>query len=221
MEKKIAEKYELIIGRHCLVKKPAYLAGAVEEAKSYQANALMIYLGAPQNSFRQPLSLLKIPQFQQVLKDNSIQLRNVIVHASYLINLANTVKREVLEFSREFLKKEIQRMTAIGLTTLVLHPGSCSTSSQLKGLEQIIQGLDEVLTSNPQVKIALETMSGKGQELGTNFQQLKFILEKSRFPARIGVCWDTCHLYSAGYDLKDHLEEVIEEFDQLIGLEKL
>src|SRR4051812_13665625 len=105
-----AKKYNLIIGRHCLLKAPNYLPEAVEEAASYDANSLMIYLGAPQNSFRQPLNVLKVPEFKKSLKENNINIDNIVVHGSYLINLANTVEKEVFDFSVDFLKKEIERM---------------------------------------------------------------------------------------------------------------
>jgi len=181
----------------------------------------MIYLGAPQNSFRQPLNVLKIPEFKQVLKENNIDISNVIVHGSYLINLANTIKKDTFNFSVKFLQEEIQRMQKIGLKTLILHPGSYLTATEEEGLTKIAQGLNLVLTENSEIKIALETMSGKGKELGTTFEQLKFIIDKVNFKGKIGVCWDTCHLDSAGYAIKNNLEQAIEEFDRVIGLEKL
>ncbi|WP_216361595.1 deoxyribonuclease IV [endosymbiont GvMRE of Glomus versiforme] len=214
-------KYNLIIGRHCRLEAPDYLLGAVKEAISYEANALMIYLGAPQNSFRQPLNVLKVSEFKQILEKNNIDINNVIVHGSYLINLANTIKKETFDFSVKFLQKEIQRMEEIGLKTLVLHPGGCLTATKEAGLNQIVRGLNLVLTKNSKVKIALETMSGKKNELGTTFEQLKFIIDKVDYKEKIGVCWDTCHLYDAGYDIKNNLEKVIKKFNKIIGLEKL
>ncbi|CAH1758688.1 374_t:CDS:10 [Entrophospora sp. SA101] len=191
------KEYNLIIGRHCLMKNPDYLPGAVKEASNYEANALMIYLGAPQNSFRQPLNVLKVSEFKQSLKENNIDINHVVVHGSYLINLANTIKQEVFNFSLELLEKEIKRMEEIGLKTLILHPGSYLTATKEEGLNQIARGLNLVLAKNSAVRIALETMSGKGKELGITFEQL-----------------------NAGYDLKNNLEQVIEEFDQIIGLDK-
>src|SRR4051794_37684655 len=171
------ENYNLIIGRHCQVKSPKHLLGAVQEALSYGSNALMIYNGAPQNSFRQPLSVLKILEFKEVIKKNQLNIANVVVHGSYLINLANTVKLEVFHYSVELLKKEIRRMEEIGLKTLVLHPGSSLGADTEKALWQIIKGLNEALEKESKVQIALETMSGKGNELGINFEQLKFIID--------------------------------------------
>jgi len=184
----LSKKYNLIIGRHCLLRAPNYLSGAVEEAASYEANSLMIYLGAPQNSFRQPLNVLKVPEFKQNLKENNIDISKVVVHGSYLINLANTIKKEVFNFSVEFLKKEIERMEEIGLKTLILHPGSYLTSTPEKGLTQIVYGLNSVLTENYAVRIALETMSGKGSELGVTFEQIKFIIDGVKFKERVGIC---------------------------------
>jgi deoxyribonuclease-4 len=178
----------LIIGRHCRLEAPDYLLGAVKEAISYEANALMIYLGAPQNSFRQPKNVLKISEFKEALKEKNIDINNVIVHGSYLINLANTIKKVTFDFSVEFLKKEIKIMQEIGLKTLVLHPGSCLTATKEKGLVQIIQGLNLVLVENTDVKITLETMSGKKNELGKTFEELKFIIDRVNFKEKIGVC---------------------------------
>jgi deoxyribonuclease-4 len=211
----------MIIGRHCRLETPDYLLGAVKEAISYEANALMIYLGAPQNSFRQPRSVLKISEFKETLKEKNIDINNVVVHGSYLVNLANTIKKETFDFSVEFLRKEIKIMEEIGLKTLVLHPGSYLTATKEKGLVQIVHGLNLVLTENPDVKIVLETMSGKRNELGKTFEELKFIIDRVNFKEKIGICLDTCHLYDAGYDIKNNLEGVIEEFNRIIGLEKL
>jgi deoxyribonuclease IV len=184
----LTNKYNLILGRHCLVRTPEYLFGAVKEALNYEANALMIYLGAPQNSFRQPLNNLKVPEFKQILKKNNINIDNVVVHGSYLINLGNAVDKKVFNYSVEFLKKEIRLMQEIGLKLLVLHPGNHLTTSKEAGLRQIIQGINLVLEENSKVRIALETMSGKGSELGTTFEQLKFIIDKVEFKTKIGVC---------------------------------
>lgn len=203
------------------MKAPHYLPGAVKEAIGYGANALMIYLGAPQNSLRQNLSILKLDEFKTLLKENNISIANVIVHGSYLLNLANTTKKSVFHFSTEFLKTEIERMEEIGLETIVLHPGSSLGAATETSLLQVVEGLNLVIKENSKVRIALETMSGKINGLGINFEQLKFIIDKTNLKEKIGVCWDTCHLYSAGYDIKNKLEEVIKDFDGIIGLEKL
>jgi deoxyribonuclease-4 len=216
------KKYNLIIGRHCSFEKPNYLPGAVKEAISYGGNALMIYLGAPQNARRRrPLTELKVSEFQKTLTENNIDINNVIVHGPYVVNLANTFNKETFDFSVKFLKKEIAKMEAIGLKTIVLHPGSALTAQPKDALSQIVEGLNLVLTESSTVRIALETMCGRGSEVGINFDQLKYIIDRTKQKERVGVCWDTCHLYSAGYDIKNNLEAIIKEFDQKIGLDKL
>ena len=214
-------EYNLIIGRHCLVKSPSFLPGAVREALNYDANALMVYLGAPQNSYRQPLSKLKISEFQSCLQKNNLNIDNVIVHGPYLINLGNTINRKIFEWSVEFLKKEIIRMEKVGLKTLIIHPGSSLDADPEASLSQIVTGLNLVLQASPNVKIALETMCQRKNEMGGNFEQLEYIINRVEQKERIGICWDTCHLYAAGYDIKNNLEKVIKEFDKKIGLEKL
>ena len=215
------KKYQLIIGRHCLFKSPNYLPGAVKEAVSYGANALMIYLGAPQNTRRRPLTELKIPEFKKTLDQNNIEIDNVIVHGPYVVNLANTSREEIFHWSVEFLKKEVARMEEIGLKTIILHPGSAVDTPIEEALSQVVKGINLILEKNSTVRIALETMCGRGSEVGINFEQLKYIMDEIEQKDRVGVCWDTCHLYTAGYDLKNNLEGVIKEFDQKIGLDKL
>ncbi|CFW92851.1 type IV apurinic/apyrimidinic endonuclease [endosymbiont DhMRE of Dentiscutata heterogama] len=215
------DNYKLIIGRHCPFKAPNYLLGAVKEALSYGSNAVMIYLGAPQNTRRRPLTELKIPEFRQILAENNIDIDNVIVHGPYVVNLANPARAEIFHWSTEFLKKEVARMEAIGLKTLILHPGSAVDAPINEALSQVAKGINLVLQSSSQVRVVLETMCGRGSEVGVNFEQLKYIIDRVEQKGRVGICWDTCHLYTAGYDIKDNLEAVIKEFDQKIGLEKL
>jgi deoxyribonuclease IV len=219
---KISNKnYKLVIGRHCLFKSPNYLPGAVKEAASYRANALMIYLGAPQNSQRRPLTELKIAEFKEVLSDNNIDVDNVIVHGPYVLNMANALQKEIFHWSVDFLKKEIARMEKIGLKTIILHPGSAVNTPTEEALSQVAKGINLVLGATSVVRIALETMCGRGSEVGINFKQLQYIIERVEQKERVGVCWDTCHLYSAGYDIKNNLEAVIKEFEKIIGLGKL
>jgi len=214
-------QYKLIIGRHVPVKSPHSLSGAVKEAVSYDANALMIYLGAPQNSRRRPLAELKIDEFKMTLNEKVIDINNVVVHGPYVVNLANTSREEIFHWSVEFLKKEVARMEEIGLKTLVLHPGSAVNTPTEEALTQVVKGINLVLEKSSAVRIALETMCGRGSEVGINFEQLKYIIDRVERKERVGVCWDTCHLYTAGYDIKNNLEAVIKEFEEKIGLKKL
>ncbi|MCE8164048.1 MAG: deoxyribonuclease IV [Candidatus Moeniiplasma glomeromycotorum] len=214
-------KYNLLIGRHCLVKSPLFLLGAVQETLTYGANSLMFHLGAPQNSFRRALEELKIPEFKQVLTENKIADSQVIVHGPYLINLANSSNPKNFFWSVEFLKKELMRAEKIGAETFVLHPGNALKTPLPTALDQVVQGLNLVLQNDTKIRIALETMSGKGSEVGITFEQLQYIITRVKSKERVGVCWDTCHLWAAGYDIKNNLETVIKEFEEKIGLEKL
>ncbi|CAG8725844.1 22772_t:CDS:1 [Gigaspora margarita] len=171
------------------MKSPHFLLGAVQEAASYGANALMIYLGAPQNSKRRPLKELKIPEFCEALRIHNIDIDNVVVHAPYTLNLANTVKEEIFNFSVELLKKEVVRMAQIGLKTLILHPGSALNAQPEKALSQVVQGINSVLNdSASDIRIALETMSQRSGEIGGKFTQLQDIISQVNQPERVGVC---------------------------------
>jgi deoxyribonuclease IV len=218
---KINKKYNLILGRHCLVKSPDFLLGAVQEALKYRANSLMVYSGAPQNSFRRPLTELKITEFKKKLVANNIDINNVVVYGPYILNLANTLDENKFQWSVEFLKKEVARMEEIGLKTIVLHPGSALSADPKKALAQVAKGLNLVLNESSNIKIALETMCQRGGEVGGTFEQLRYIIDRVEKKERIVVCWDTCHLYSVGYDIRNNLEGVIKEFEEKIGLDKL
>ena len=164
----------MIIGSHVQMKSPKYLEGAVEEALSYEANALMLYTGAPQNTRRKEISELNIEAGWKYAKEHGIE--EIIVHAPYIINLANTIKPETYELAVEFLEKEIIRTAAMGSHIMVLHPGSHVNAGVEAGTAQIIKGLNTVLNQNDDdVYIALETMAGKGSEVGRTFEELKAI----------------------------------------------
>ena len=146
----------------------------------------------------------------------------IVVHAPYIINLANTVKPETYELAVEFLEKEIIRTAAMRSHILVLHPGSHVNAGVLEGTAQIIKGLNTVLDQNDDdVYIALETMAGKGSEIGRTFDELKAIYDGVEKADRLRVCFDTCHVNDAGYDIVNHYDEVFEEFDKVIGLDQI
>lgn len=208
------------IGSHVSMSAPDFMLGSVKEALSYGANAFMLYSGAPQNTRRQPIEKLKIKEAHQLMKDNGIPLENIIMHAPYIINLANTIKPETYEIATSFLKEEIKRCHAFGAKYLVLHPGSHVNAGEEVGLNSIIKGLDEAMLDMQDTYIALETMAGKGSELGYTFAQIKYIKEHVKNSEHIKVCLDTCHINDAGYDLND-FDAILDEFDELIGLEHL
>lgn len=208
------------IGSHVSMSAPDFMLGSVKEALSYGANAFMLYSGAPQNTRRQPIEKLKIKEAHQLMKDNGIALENIIMHAPYIINLANTIKPETYEIATSFLKEEIKRCHAFGAKYLVLHPGSHVNAGEEVGLNSIIKGLDEAMLDMKDTYIALETMAGKGSELGYTFEQIKYIKEHVKNSEHIKVCLDTCHINDAGYDL-NNFDAILDEFDELIGLEHL
>lgn len=199
---------------------PKYFLGSVQEALSYKANALMIYTGPPQNTLRKPIELLRVEEAKKLLEGNNIPLENVVVHAPYIINLANCVNEKTFELAKDFLRKEIDRVQQIGAKYLVLHPGSYTTATLHEGIQKIISGLNEVLKPEDNILICLETMAGKGSEIGTSFEQLKEIMDGVRLNGKLAVCLDTCHIHDAGYDLTD-FDEILNQFDQIIGLEHL
>lgn len=209
----------LIIGSHVGYKKDSGLVGSVKEALSYNANTFMFYTGAPQNTKRLPIDLEKVKEADQLMKDNKIAKENVIVHAPYIINLA-TDDLEKREFSCNFLKEEIKRVETLGFSYLVLHPGSHVGAGTDKGIQNIADSLNKIIDKDTKVVILLETMAGKGTEVGKNFEELESIISKIKQRENIGVCLDTCHINDAGYDL-NYFDKVLDSFDKIIGLDKL
>lgn len=208
------------IGSHISLSAPDYLLGAVKEALSYNANALMIYTGAPQNTIRKPIKSFKIDEAIKLMEENDIDIKSLIVHAPYIINLANKIKPETRELAIEFLKKEIKRVEEIGAYYIVLHPGSHVNQGEEIGLLAIVEGLNEVVNEDCKVMILLETMAGKGSELGKTFEEIKFILDRVKIRDKFGVCLDTCHVNDAGYDLND-FDGILDEFDSIVGIENI
>lgn len=207
------------IGSHVGMSGKKMMLGSVEEAVSYGANTFMLYTGAPQNTRRKKIEELNIEAAWECMKKNNIH--EFIVHAPYIINLANTVKQETYELAVDFLKVEIERTQAMGSQVLVLHPGSHVDAGVEAGTAQIIKGLNEVMTKDMTCKIALETMAGKGSEIGRNFEELKTIFDGVKYPEHLGVCFDTCHVHDAGYDIINDFDGVMEEFDKILGKDKI
>jgi len=210
----------MIIGSHVSMKGKDMLYGAVKEALSYGANTFMFYTGAPQNTFRKPINQLKIDEAKALMEENNIDIDKVVVHAPYIINLANTIKTETFDLAVRFLKEEIDRCEAIGVSRMVLHPGSHVKAGEQVGLDKIVEGLNMVLNPNQHVHIALETMAGKGSELGYSFDQLQYIIKHTKYNELLGVTIDTCHMHDAGYDLTK-FDDILMEFDEKIGIDKI
>ncbi|MCU6744880.1 deoxyribonuclease IV [Suilimivivens aceti] len=205
------------LGSHVgMAGKDMFLA-SVKEAESYGANVLMLYTGAPQNTRRKEIKDLNIEKGWEYAAQAGIN--EIVVHAPYIINLANTVKPETFTLAVEFLEKEIIRTAAMRSKILVLHPGSCLDAGVDAGTAQIVKGLNQVLDQNEDdVFIALETMAGKGSEIGRSFEELARIYEGVHKKERLRVCFDTCHVNDAGYDLSYDYEGVFQHFDEVLGL---
>ena len=211
----------IFLGSHVSMKAPNYLLGSIQEALSYDANACMIYTGPPQNSKRVPIEKFKVDEAKRLMEEHDFSMERVIIHAPYIINLANSMRPDTAEFGVEFLQEELRRVEAIGASILVLHPGAHVKAGVEVGMEWIVNGLNQVLDQDDSnVVIALETMAGKGSEIGSNFEELAKIREQIHKKERIKICLDTCHIHDAGYDLTA-FDEVLDEFDSILGLENL
>ena len=206
----------LLIGSHVGYSSKTGLVGSLEEALSYGSTTFMFYTGAPQNTERSSIDINLTNEALEKMEQAGIDKNKVIVHAPYIINLANTEK---YDFAVSFLKQEIDRVEALGMKYMVLHPGSHVGLGVDVAIENITRGLNEVLGKND-VTILLETMAGKGTEVGRNFSEIKRIIDGIDDKKHIGVCMDTCHLNDAGYDMSD-FDNVLDEFDKTIGLDYL
>ena len=206
----------LIIGSHVGFKKDTQLLGALDETLSYNGNAFMFYTGAPQNTVRMPLNDDLTFKALEKMKENNISLSNVVVHAPYIINLANNKDLDKYNFSINFLKQECNRCTNLFVKKLVLHPGSHVGCGSDVGINNIINALNEVLKESD-TTILLETMAGKGTEVGKTLEEIKQIIEGVIYKDKIGICLDTCHLSDAGYDVSkfDEILDILESYNLL------
>ena len=209
----------MLLGSHVSMSGKEMLLGSSKEAASYGANTFMIYTGAPQNTRRKPIDELNIEAGIAHMKENG--MAGIVVHAPYIINLGNTTKPETFALGVEFLQKEIERTAHIGATQIVLHPGAHVGAGAEAGIARIVEGLNEVLTTDLPVQIALETMAGKGSECGRTFEELAQIIDGVVNNHRLSICMDTCHIHDAGYDIVHDFDGVLNQFDKIIGIDRL
>jgi deoxyribonuclease IV len=209
----------VLLGSHVSMSGKEMLLGSSKEAASDGGNTFMIYTGAPQNTRRKPIEELNIEAGIAHMKENGMS--NIIVHAPYIINLGNTTKPETFALGVEFLQKEIERTAHIGAAQIVLHPGAHVGAGADAGIARIIEGLNEVLATDFPVQIALETMAGKGSECGRTFDELAQIIDGVVNNHRLSICMDTCHIHDAGYNIVDDFDGVLNEFDKIIGIDRL
>ena len=215
----LGEKKMVLLGSHVSMGGKKMLLGSAEEAASYKAETFMIYTGAPQNTRRKLVEDMNIPQGTAFMLENN--LSNMVVHAPYIINLGNTVKPENFAFAIEFLRAEILRAEALGARQITMHPGAHVGAGPEAGIAQIVKGLNEVLHKDQLAHIALETMAGKGTEIGRNFEEIAKIIEGVTLNDKLSVTMDTCHLNDAGYNVKEDFDGILNEFDKIIGLDRL
>ncbi|MBS4215631.1 MULTISPECIES: deoxyribonuclease IV [Neobacillus] len=209
----------LKLGSHVSMSGKEMLLAASKEAVSYGANTFMIYTGAPQNTRRKKIEDLNIEAGRRHMEENGIS--EIVVHAPYIINIGNTSNPDTFELGVRFLRSEIERTEAIGAKQIVLHPGAHVGAGEEAGIKRIIEGLNEVLTGKEQVQIALETMAGKGSECGKSFEELATIINGVNYNEKLSVCLDTCHTHDAGYNIIEDFDGVLNEFDKIIGIDKL
>jgi deoxyribonuclease IV len=209
----------LKLGSHVSMSGKKMLLGASEEALSYGANTFMIYTGAPQNTRRKKIEDLNIEAGRQFMEQHG--LSDIVVHAPYIINIGNSQNPATFELGVNFLRSEIERTAALGAKQIVLHPGAHVGAGTEEGIKKIVEGLNEVLTEEQDVQIALETMAGKGSECGKNFEELAMIIDGVSLSDKISICFDTCHTHDAGYNIVEDFDGVLNEFDKIIGIGRL
>lgn len=209
----------MLLGSHVSMSGKKMLEESANTAAAYGANTFMIYTGAPQNTRRKKIEDLNIEKGHEAMKAHGIQ--NFVVHAPYIINIANTEKAHVFNLGVEFLQEEIVRTEALGAKQIVLHPGSHVGAGSEAGIKQIVKGLNEVLSNDNDVQIALETMAGKGSEIGRTFEEIAQIIDGVTNNERLSVTMDTCHIHDAGYDIVNDFDGVLNDFDKIIGIDRI
>ncbi len=209
----------MIIGSHVSISGKDMFLNSVREALSYGSDTFMIYTGAPQNTKRKDISELHIPEGRSLMAQSG--MAGFLVHAPYIINMANTVNARTAELALEFLQLEISRTQALGSPVLIVHPGAHVGAGVQAGIRQIIWLLNEILSADTPCFLALETMAGKGSEIGSRFEELAAVYDGVVHSEKLRVCLDTCHVHDSGYDITGDFDGVIREFDRLIGQEQI
>ncbi len=206
----------MIIGSHVSFGRDGLL-GSLKEALSYGANTFMFYTGAPQNTLRKPIDMDNTEEAWRLMKENGIDINTVICHAPYIVNLANNLDERKYDFSINFLAQEIKRCEEMKVKYIVLHPGSSVGIDRDIALDNIVFALNQILKNDSSVTILLETMAGKGTELGCTLEEIKYLIDNIERKDLIGVCIDTCHLNDAGYNMSK-FDDFLNEFNEIVGI---
>lgn len=210
----------LYIGSHVSYKNDTQLVGSVKEALSYGSTAFMFYTGAPQNTQRGTINDGLTLEAMNIMKENNIELDKVIVHAPYIVNLGNNIDPDKWQFSQDFIRQELDRCETLGIKYMVLHPGAAVGLDRTEAMDNIIRGLNNILVEDDTTIVLLETMAGKGTEIGINLEEVSYLLNGIKLKDKVGVCLDTCHLSDSGIDISK-FDEYLDEFDKIIGLNKI
>lgn len=204
---------------HVNYSQPDYLIKAAEIASKDGGNTFMLYspVITLRHDFHAPVNL---KLFHKYCQRHKIIQDSLVLHAPFMINLANPIDEKVWHFSLHFLRQQLIYCDRIGFKYLVLHPGSHLTGTREQGLNRLIMGLDRLHLNRYNAQVVLETMSGKGNEIGAKFKDFGYILKKVKHPEKIGICLDTCHMNDAGYDLKKW-DQVKKEMKKNFSLKKV
>ncbi len=206
----------MLIGNHLTSSKGYTAMGKM--AVSLDANTFAFFTRNPRGGAAKKIDLADVETFLDYEKEHSFG--RLVAHAPYTMNLC-AAKEDVRNFSRETIADDLKRMEYTPGNYYNFHPGSHVGQGAETGIALIAEALNEALTPQQSTIVLLETMAGKGTEVGRSFEELRSILEKVELQEKMGVCFDTCHVWDAGYDIVNHLDEVLEEFDRVIGLDRL
>lgn len=204
------------IGCH-LSSSKGYLAMG-KEAVKIGANTFQFFTRNPRGGAAKPLDEQDMADYMEFAKEH--ELGKILAHAPYTLNAA-AAKEDLREFAYEVMKDDLYRLSFIPGSMYNFHPGSHVKQGVEMGIELIANHLNKVLEHNVNTTVLLETMAGKGSEVGRSFEEIEAIIEKTERKDMLGVCLDTCHVYDAGYDIVGNLDGVLQEFDQIIGLKRL
>jgi deoxyribonuclease-4 len=205
------------IGANVSIAKTGLLA-AVQESISYDATTYMIYTRSNRGGKARPIEDFNRDEAIQLMSEHAIS--DPVVHAPYLINLASPVE-DTWGYGVELLREDIRRTSYLGIKYVVFHPGAHVGQGAEYAKRRIAEGLNEILTGGEDLYVCLETMAGDGSKVGNSFEEIAEIISMVKHNDRLGVCADTCHLYSYGYDIVNDFDGVMQQFDDIIGLDRL
>lgn len=188
------------------------------ESLRIDANTFQFFTRSPRGGKAKPLNLEDLGKLNTLIEANNF--KHILAHAPYTMNPCSN-KDYTRDYAEELMRDDLSRMSHIKGSLYNFHPGSHVGQGVEPAIEMISDMLNRVLNSNQETIVLLETMAGKGTEVGRTFEEIAAIIEKVNVKEKIGVCWDTCHIYDAGYDIVNDLDGVIEHFDEVVGLDKL